>query len=73
MKYWTCFAAVPDKLDVIFSFFNRSGSIIVDFYIFMSRDFSGKIQDLQNALIGRIYNSKLGPFTVTASEVAGKG
>ncbi|XP_067021018.1 uncharacterized protein [Acropora muricata] len=47
----------------------RSGSIIVDFYIFTRPDFSGKIQDLKNALIGQINNSKLGPFTVTASKV----
>lgn len=48
----------------------RSGSIIVDFYIFTRPDFSGKIQDLKNALIGQINNSTLGPFTVNASKVA---
>ncbi|XP_015773216.1 PREDICTED: uncharacterized protein LOC107351442 isoform X1 [Acropora digitifera] len=48
----------------------RSGSIIVDFYIFTRPDFFGKIQDLKNALIGQINNSTLGPFTVNASKVA---
>lgn len=48
----------------------RSGSIIVDFLIFTSPDFAGTIQEIQDALVGRVNGSKLGSFNVTASEVA---
>ncbi|XP_068716240.1 uncharacterized protein [Montipora foliosa] len=48
----------------------RSGSIIVDFLIFTSPDFAGTIQEIRDALVGRVNGSKLGSFNVTASEVA---
>ncbi|XP_068670511.1 uncharacterized protein [Montipora foliosa] len=48
----------------------RSGSIIVDFLIFTSPDFVGTIQDLQDALVGQVNNTKLGSFEVTTSKVS---
>ncbi|XP_068749214.1 LOW QUALITY PROTEIN: uncharacterized protein [Montipora capricornis] len=48
----------------------RSGSIIVDFLIFTSPDFAGTMQEIRDALVGRVNNTKLGSFNVTASEVA---
>ena len=44
----------------------------MDFLIFTSPDFAGTIQEIQDALVGRVNGSKLGSFNVTASEVAGK-
>ena len=44
----------------------------MDFLIFTSPDFVGTIQDLQDALVGRVNNTKLGSFEVTTSKVSGK-
>jgi len=53
-------------------FVNRRGSVIVDFFIFTSPDFSASIHDLQNALIGSVENSILGQYTVNISGMRGK-
>lgn len=58
--------------DVFDFFFNRSGSVIVDFLIFTSPDFTGTITNLRNALIGKVNNSYLGPYNVTTEKIAGK-
>ena len=50
----------------------RNGSIIVDYLIFTSPEYSGTLQDLRNALTGRLNNSRLGAFTVTTPVIEGK-
>ena len=50
----------------------RSGSIIVDYLIFTSPEYSGTLQDLRNALTGRLNNSRLGVFTVETPVIEGK-
>ncbi|KAL9967947.1 hypothetical protein ACROYT_G026261 [Oculina patagonica] len=42
----------------------RNGSIVVDYLIFTSPEYTGSIQDLQNALTERLNNSHLGALAV---------
>ena len=50
----------------------RNGSIIVDYFIFTSPEYSGTPQDLRNALTGRLNNSRLGVYTVKTPVIEGK-
>ena len=52
--------------------FNRNGSIIVDYLIFTSPEYTGSIQDLKDALMGRLNNSHLGTFAVKSPVMEGK-
>ena len=52
--------------------FKRNGSIIVDYQIFTSPEYTGSIQDLKNALMGRLNNSYLGAFAVKTPVIEGK-
>ena len=53
-------------------FVYSNGSVVVDFLIYTSRDFTGTLQDLQDALAGVVNNSYLGPFEVSAAKISGR-
>jgi len=68
-----CSISDSDYLSFLFPFsFCRNGSIIVDYLIFTSPQYSGTIQDLQSALTERVNNSRLGAFAVSTPVFEGK-
>lgn len=57
----------------VFSFsLYRNGSIIVDYLIFTSPEYTGTPQDLRNALTERLNDSRLGVFAVKTPVIEGK-
>ena len=68
-----CSISDSDHLLHVFRFsFYRNGSIIVDYFIFTSPEYSGTPQDLRNALTGRLNNSRLGVYSVKTPVIEGK-
>ena len=68
-----CSISDSDHLSFLFPFsFRRNGSIIVDYLIFTSPQYTGTIQDLQSALTQRVNNSRLGAFAVNTPVFEGK-
>ena len=75
-SYLALFTAIHVKAAFLIAFFLskfcRNGSVIVDFLIFTSPQFSGSLQDLQDALASRFNNSHLGTLKVKDPEIIGK-